>query len=65
MLGLSNARAKQYKGYAMLWLSNSIASLIHGLIALKGLKTTLRLVLYNIQGLIAIKGLKAKGLKAS
>ena len=38
------------------------ASIIKGLIALKGLKNTLRFKI--IQGLIAAKGLKAKGLKA-
>ena len=43
----------------MLRLSNSRASLTQGLIALKGLKTTLMLVF--LQGLIARRGLKAKG----
>ena len=41
----------------MLRLSNSKASLIQGLIALKGLKIKVSV----IQGLIARKGLKAKG----
>ena len=49
MLGLSNAKAKQYEGKAMLRLRNAKASVIQGLIAPKGLDCLKALISWEFE----------------